>query len=171
MPRHLRAWYVLVATLAAGLVATVPTCRREDPQGRPLWQVETVHDGDTVTCSDAESVPHKIRLVGIDSPEYGQPFGPEARSALSRKLAGGRVRVDGTAHDQHGRLLATLWIDDRNLNRELVAEGYAWVFGGFSPDPDLLAAESEARGARRGLWTDPHPLSPSDWRRAHPAHR
>ena len=85
--------------------------------------------------------------------------------------AGGRVRVDGTAHDQHGRLLGTLWLDDRNLNRELVAEGHAWVFGGFAPDPDLVAAETSARSAHRGLWADAKPVEPSQWRSEHPSHR
>jgi endonuclease YncB( thermonuclease family) len=81
------------------------------------------------------------------------------------------VRVEGDARDQHGRLLGTLWVDERNLNRELVADGWAWVFGGFSPDPDLLDAETAARKAHRGLWSDPQAKSPSDWRRDHPAHR
>jgi endonuclease YncB( thermonuclease family) len=62
-------------------------------------------------------------------------------------------------------------VDDRNINRELVGDGWAWVFGGFSPDPDLLDAESAARAARRGLWSDPRAQSPADWRRDHPPHR
>jgi endonuclease YncB( thermonuclease family) len=75
------------------------------------------------------------------------------------------------AYDQHGRLLGTLWIEDRNINREMVADGLAWVFGGFSPDPDLVDAESAARRGRRGLWADQHPVSPSQWRSEHPPHR
>jgi endonuclease YncB( thermonuclease family) len=62
-------------------------------------------------------------------------------------------------------------VDDRNINHELVGDGWAWVFGGFSPDPDLLDAESAARAARRGLWSDPRAQSPADWRRDHPPHR
>ena len=79
------------------------------------------------------------------------------------------MRVEGEAIDQHGRLLGTLWIGERNLNRELVAEGQAWVFGGFAPDEDLVEAEQAARAARRGLWsgTEP-PVPPRDWRAAHP---
>jgi endonuclease YncB( thermonuclease family) len=52
-----------------------------------------------------------------------------------------------------------------------VADGWAWVFGGFSPDPDLLDAETAARKAHRGLWSDPRAQNPSDWRRDHPSHR
>jgi len=78
------------------------------------------------------------------------------------------VRVEGHARDQHGRLLGTLWIEGRDLNAELVAEGCAWAFGGFAPDERLVAAEAAARRERRGLWADQQPVSPRDWRAAHP---
>jgi micrococcal nuclease len=171
MPRRMRGWYVLIATVVSVIVAAVPMCPLNDPQGRPLWRVDFVHDGDTVTCIDEANHPQKIRLVGIDSPELNQPFGREASNALRQKLVGGRVRVEGDARDQHGRLLGTLWVDERNINRELVNDGWAWVFGGFNPEPDLLDAETAARKARRGLWSDPHAQTPSDWRRDHPSHR
>jgi micrococcal nuclease len=171
MPRRLRAWYVVGAALLSAIIAALPACPVQDAAGRPLWRVEMVHDGDTITCLDATGQPQKIRLRGIDAPEFDQPHGRESRQALALKLTGGSVRVEGAARDQHGRLLGTLWLDDRDLNHELVAEGHAWVFGGFAPEPDLLAAEAEARQARRGLWAAPHPLAPQQWRAAHPSHR
>jgi len=78
--------------------------------------------------------------------------------------------VEGDARDQHGRLLGTLRLDDRDLNREMVAEGWAWAFTGFAEDSDLIAAESAARRARRGVWADPQPLPPRQWRELHPPH-
>jgi len=162
---------VLIATVVSAVVAAVPMCPRHDLQGRPLWRVDYVHDGDTITCIDEANRPQKIRLVGIDSPELSQPFGREATNALRQKLGGGRVRVEGNARDQHGRLLGTLWVDERNINRELVSDGWAWVFGGYSPDPDLLDAETSARTAHRGLWSDPRSRPPSEWRRDHPTLR
>jgi len=167
----MRGWYVLIATVVSAVVAAVPMCPRHDLQGRPLWRVDYVHDGGTITCIDEANRPQKIRLVGIDSPELSQPFGREATNALRHKLGGGRVRVEGNARDQHGRLLGTLWVDERNINRELVSDGWAWVFGGYSPDPDLLDAETSARTAHRGLWSDPRSRPPSEWRRDHPTLR
>jgi len=158
----------VAAVVAAVASLTVPMCPRQDAAGRPLWRVETVHDGDTVTCLDAQGRPQKIRLVGIDAPEYGQPYGDAARRALAAKLAGGLVRVEGTARDQHGRLLGRLWIDSRDLNAELVAEGWAWAFGGFVEDDELAAAEAAARRQRRGLWAGERPVPPRQWRDAHP---
>ena len=172
LPRRLRAWYVVVAAVISAVAAAVaPMCPDRDAAGRPAWRVVTVHDGDTVTCADPAGAEHKIRLRGIDAPEHHQPFGDAARRALAAKLAAGGVHVAGEARDQHGRLLATVFIADRNINRELVSDGMAWVFDGFAPDEDLLAAEAEARRRRRGLWADPHPIAPSDWRARHPPHR
>lgn len=171
LPRRLRPWYVVLAAVASALAAAVSSCPQRDAAGRPLWRVEMVHDGDTVTCVNEAGQAVKIRLQGIDAPEFDQPHGRTARNALDQKLASRRVRVAGTARDQHGRVLGTLWLDDRNLNCELVAEGHAWVFGGFAPDPDLVAAEEAARQAGRGLWGSDHPVSPSQWRQEHPRHQ
>ena len=166
-----RTWYVVAAAVVSLVAMMVPMCPLHDAAGRPAWRVETVHDGDTVTCRDPAGASHKIRLVGIDAPEFGQPFGDRSRDVLAAKLAGRAVRVEGDARDQHGRLLGTLRIDDRDLNREMVAEGLAWAFGGFAPDEAILAAEQHAREIRLGLWADPHPVAPAEWRRLHPPHR
>lgn len=171
LPRRLRGWYLLAAAIVSSLVAvTAPMCPVTDRAGRPAWRVEAINDGDTVTCLDEQGRHVRIRLVGIDAPELDQPRGREARGALAAKLAGGVVRVEGSARDQHGRLLGTLHIDDRDLNRELVADGWAWAFGGFVEDDELVAAEAAARRTKKGLWADPDPTTPADWRRLHPAH-
>ena len=160
-------WFAAMALVAIG-TATFERCRVSDAVGRPTWTVRAVHDGDTVTCRDTEGGTHKIRLLGIDAPEATQAWGRESSAALSRKVGGRRVAVVSRGYDQHGRLLGTLWIDDRDINREMVAEGHAWVFGRIAPDPDLVEAESAARRERRGLWSDSHPDEPSQWRATHP---
>ncbi len=171
MPRRLRMWYAVAAAVVSAVVAaSAPLCPATDAQGRPAWRVEMINDGDTVTCLDTEGRRVRVRLVGIDAPELDQPTGRESRAALVAKLAGGLVQVEGDARDQHGRLLGTLRLDDRDLNREMVAEGWAWAFTGFAEDSDLIAAESAARRARRGVWADPQPLPPRQWRELHPPH-
>jgi endonuclease YncB( thermonuclease family) len=170
MPKRLKPWYFAIAAIASAIVAALPACPMHDAAGRPIWRVETVHDGDTITCLDTEGRRVRVRLVRIDAPELDQPKGRESRAALVAKLAGGIVRVEGDARDQHGRVLGTLRLDDRNLNREMVAEGWAWAFTGFAEDDDLIAAESAARRARRGLWADPQPMPPRQWRELHPPH-
>jgi len=171
MPRRLRVWYTLAAAvLSAVVAATAPYCPATDAQGRPAWRVEMINDGDTVTLLDTAGQRVRVRLVSIDAPELDQPMGRESRAALAAKLAGGIVRVEGDARDQHGRLLGTLRLADRDLNREMVAEGWAWAFTGFAENDDLIAAESAARRGRRGLWADPQPQPPRQWRELHPPH-
>jgi len=55
--------------------------------------------------------------------------------------------------------------DGRVLNHELVKAGFAWWYRRYAPDDDtLVQLEQEARDAKRGLWVDPHPVPPWQWR-------
>jgi len=159
---------VMLAALAI-VVATAPMCRAVDARGRSSWRVAAVHDGDTVTAVDASGRRQRIRLVGIDAPELDQPMGRQARAALAARVEGRALAVEGTARDQHGRLLAILWAGDSNVNQSLVADGWAWAFTGFGDDDALVDLEATARHAHRGLWADPHPIAPSAWRERHPS--
>lgn len=162
------------AIMAAGLLVMVFSTRACQPQHHldtppaTNWKITTVHDGDTVTAVTPDGHTERIRLLGIDAPEYRQEHGKAARAALARKITGVPVRVTAHGRDQYNRLLGVLWIGSRNLNRELVAEGDAWVFDHASAPADFIAAERAARQARRGLWAAPEPLRPADWRQAHP---
>jgi endonuclease YncB( thermonuclease family) len=167
LPRRLRGAWGLAAAILAAVVAAVGPCPLRDGSGRPVWRVETVHDGDTVTCLDESGLRQKIRLVGIDAPELDQPHGRVSRDALRGKIGGG-VRVESQGRDQHGRLLGRLFVGDRDINLEMVADGHAWAFTGFSRDGPFDAAEASARSAARGLWANPAAISPSRWRQAHP---
>ena len=56
--------------------------------------------------------------------------------------------------------------DGRSMNREMVGKGMAWWFRRYAPrDPNLARFESEARAARIGLWSQPNPVPPWEWRR------
>ena len=55
--------------------------------------------------------------------------------------------------------------DGRSLNQELVRQGMAWHYRRYAPhDSTLSRRESEARAARRGLWSQPNPVPPWEWR-------
>jgi micrococcal nuclease len=71
--------------------------------------------------------------------------------------------------DRHKRVVAEIIIlpDGRNLNQALVRAGFAWWYRQFAKRDTLLPAlEQEARAAKRGLWTDPSPVPPWQWRKA-----
>lgn len=130
-------------------------------------RVVSVHDGDTVTILSG-GVERRVRLVGIDAPERGQPYGSVARRGLAARIAGRDVQVIERGADSYGRTLARLRIGGADVNALQVRDGFAWVFRRFESDPALIALEDEARAARRGLWRDPEPVPPWVWRERHP---
>jgi len=67
--------------------------------------------------------------------------------------------------DRYGRIVGRVYVDGLDVNRELVARGMAWVYRKYSNDPELLRLEAEAREKGLGLWADPNPVPPWEWRR------
>jgi endonuclease YncB( thermonuclease family) len=129
-------------------------------------QVVRVKDGDTiVVLHDNQQI--DIRLEGIDCPESGQAFGQKAKQATSGLTQGKTVTVHPTGTDRYERTLANVVLPDgRILNQELIRQGWGWWFRKYSKDQTLAKLEAEARAAKRGLWADPNPTPPWDWRAA-----
>lgn len=115
--------------------------------------VQRVYDGDTVLISDGR----KIRYLGINAPEWGQPYSAKSRTLNEHLVKGSRVRLelDRQERDRYGRTLAYVWKDGTMVNERLVWEGLAhvWVIPPNLKHYDrLLAAQREARAAKRGMW-------------------
>jgi endonuclease YncB( thermonuclease family) len=135
--------------------------------------VRAVYDGDTILLMTPESSRIKFRLYGIDAPETakpdqpGQPFGQAAKRALLSKIMGKRVSAEVVDIDQYQRAVAVIRYAGRDINREMVAEGMAWVYRKYLQRPyasEYLEAESRARARRSGLWHDVNPCPPWQFR-------
>jgi len=126
-------------------------------------RVVNVLDGDSLRVTDGDRE-LEVRLHGIDAPEYGQPGSAAAHAALRKLTRGGTLTLTPVTIDRFGRTVGELHRDGQHLNRTLVAEGHAWVFRRFAEDPALLRAEAQARAAERGLWGQPSPMPPWEWR-------
>lgn len=124
-----------------------------------------VHDGDSITVLAAGNVQIKVRLEGIDAPELKQPFSQQSKEALSGLVFGKVVTLQVTGTDRYKRTLAVVVADGVNANLELVRRGLAWRYDQYSKDAALLAAQNEAKKAKRGLWRDPAPVPPWEWRK------
>jgi endonuclease YncB( thermonuclease family) len=72
--------------------------------------------------------------------------------------------------DEYGRTVGDLFVGKLFVNEALVREGHAWAHPRYVRSERVLAAEEEARRARRGLWRLPpaEREPPWEWRRAHP---
>jgi len=152
------AVYTAATTLAL-LITTSATAERADVTG----EVVGVHDGDTITLLLPEKEQVKIRLVEIDTPETKQPWGKKAKQALSEKVFGKEVRVEVAGQDRYGRLLGHIFLGARDINRELVAEGHAWVYVDYVRDRSLFDVENEARRQNKGLWALPRDQRQAPW--------
>ena len=85
-----------------------------------------VVDGNTIEVSGVG----KIRLVGIDAPNKGQPGYQEASDFVKSKCLGKVVYLDiddAKNKDKYGRILAVVFVDGINLNVELLKRGYAQI--------------------------------------------
>jgi endonuclease YncB( thermonuclease family) len=128
-------------------------------------KVVAVLDGDTLEVMH-QGRAERVRLRGIDCPEKGQAFGRRARQFTAGLVMGQEVTVETAGRDRYGRTLGTVILPDgRNLSHALVRAGLAWRHRYYSLDGSLGQMEAEARAARRGLWRDPHPVAPGEFRR------
>ncbi len=128
-------------------------------------RVVGVADGDTITVLH-NGKGERIRLHGIDCPEKRQAFGRKAKQFTSTLVFGNTVTVQVMDRDRYGRTVGVVLLPDgRSLNHELVRAGLGWWYWRYTPDDETLAQlERDARGAKRGLWVDPHAVPPWNWR-------
>jgi micrococcal nuclease len=127
-------------------------------------QVVKVVDGDSLEILvDRQIV--RVRLEGIDAPEYGQPFGKVSRNYLRQLCGRQSVNVFSVGQDQYGRVLGDVYRDRTWVNGTVVEAGMAWHFHRTDSSNDLADMEAAARAARRGLWADAAPVAPWKWRK------
>ena len=144
--------------------------------------VSEVTDGDTIKLETKEGTKLKIRLYGLDAPESpkfnrktgriskpGQAFGKEAGDVLVSKILGKKVKVDVLGIDRYDRMVSIVWLGDRNINLEMVREGMAEAYKEYlrgSLKAQFLKAETEARIAKRGIWSLNEYERPSEFRKS-----
>ncbi len=127
-------------------------------------KVVGVSDGDTITVLH-NGKGERIGLHGIDCPEKRQAFGKRAKQLTSNLVFGKTVTVQVLDRDRYGRTVGEVLLPDgRSLNHELVRAGLAWMYRRYTNDQSLSDLEEEARVAGRGLWADPEPVPPWEWR-------
>ncbi len=131
-----------------------------------IGRVIAVKDGDTIEVLHNRT-PERIRLTGIDCPDKKQAFGQRAKQATATLSFGQTVTVNSSGKDRYGRTLATVVLPDgRTLNHELVSQGWCWWYRKYAPgDTVHEKLENKARETRKGLWVEPNPEPPWEWRK------
>ena len=128
-------------------------------------KVVGISDGDTIiVLKDGRQV--KVKLALINCPEKEQPYGQIAKQFTIDMVAGRVVNVREIGIDRDGLIVGIVFVGDMNLSYELVSAGLAWTYRKYSRrDSALAKLEFEARSAKRGLWAEPDPVPPWEWRR------
>jgi endonuclease YncB( thermonuclease family) len=120
----------------------------------PISGVAKAKDGDSLMVGQTE-----VRLFGVDAPEFDQTCtrsgqawacGAEAADRLSRLVTGKDVRCSPVSIDQYGRTLGRCTVGTTDVNRIVVATGYAVAYRRYSTD--YVSAEETAKLNRRGIW-------------------
>ena len=127
--------------------------------------VVKIADGDTLTLLTGSNEKIKVRLAGIDTPERKQPFGSEAKQALSKLVFQKKALIEVETKDRYGRTVGIVFVDGQNINYELVRQGMALVYRKYTNDEILYELEAQAKTKKTGLWADAKPIAPWSWRK------
>ena len=178
----MKAGHCLIALLSCvWLLLPGPASARE--KQAPISTLEGLvvglSEGDQITVNSF-GTEIKVRLYGIAAPQTakvdkfsgwskaGQPYAEEAFRALSIKVLHQQVKVEirntlVSKDDTKQLALAVVYLDGRNINLEMVADGWAWAYKKLASKEDFgkyQAAEKQARARRTGLWMQGIPQAP-----------
>ena len=158
--------YSLTLSLLAGFFLLSQYVLSEDVQYQ--GRVVKVVDGDSITLL-VEKQQIKIRLAEIDTPERGQPYWRVSRKGLESLVAGKTVIAVQTDIDRYSRVVAHVFVDDVWVNKEMVKNGYAWVYRKYAMSEEMYLAEDYAKTNKLGIWSLPESerIPPWEWRRMH----
>jgi endonuclease YncB( thermonuclease family) len=159
------AWLRLGLAALLGLAAAGPGLAAS-PQSQEPWSGKVVAIEDAATLEIVQGGrTERLRLAGAAPPELDQPWGRQANEFVKENALGQVVTVEPQGVDHKQRPLAHIILPDgRDLGAEMVKDGLAWHYRRWSKNPLLGDMEKDARDDRRGLWQDPKPVPPWEWR-------
>lgn len=128
-------------------------------------KVVAISDGDTFRLLTPDKKTVRVRLHGVDAPEKGQDFSTQARQALSELVFSKEVRIVQRDKDRYGRIVAVVYSNRINVNEELLRRGMVWHYKEYDKSPAWTLLEQQARKTKTGLWQQPSPTPPWQFRK------
>lgn len=159
--RGLFSWAVMLALFAA-MVAAIAYLGAGP--GETFSGKARAVDGDSLELGG-----RRVRLIGIDAPEYRQTCekfglttqcGGRAHAELAKLVSGKTVECESFGYDRYDRTLAKCRTGVTDLGAAMVRAGWAIAYGDYRDE------EQVARRARAGIWAGEF-IEPNDWRVLH----
>lgn len=120
---------LLIAVWIGVLILSDETARAEDA---PIFEarVSKVLDGDTFTL---KGEPRRIRIWGLEAPEWNDEGGSHATSTLRNLISGEYLRCAVVDVDRYGRLVAQcVQSDGSDIGAAMIASGAATEYCKYS---------------------------------------
>ena len=141
------------------------------PLASLICLVGAISDGDTLTvrCGAPGAYQQvKVRIAAIDAPESRQAFGQKSRQHLARLCFRQQAALQPVEQDSYGRTVAHVRCGNADVAAAQVQAGLAWVYTPYATTrPHLAPLQQQARNSGTGLWSQPRPQAPWDYRRRH----
>jgi micrococcal nuclease len=159
------AWFKIVFIVAIALVMALGYPPQSAQAARSIVQF---YDGDNITIVQS-GMKTKIHLACIDAPELQQPLGDRARKTLKALVGELPISLRVFKRDRFGRLIAEVYADGTNVNKQLVERGQAYFDREQIKDcQDYDAIEQLAKHKHLGIWKDGATKQlPGNFRRQH----
>lgn len=146
----------------------------------PVWSDDAyeyeLNGVDAKYVSDGDTPFISIRMFGIDAPESEQmcerangscyKCGKRSKEVLDGLLTD-EATYKFTGETTYGRPVVTIFLNQLDVNKEMVRQGHAIVYERFlSGDmkDDYLGAQDEAKSLNKGIWQGKF-IMPAKWRR------
>src|SRR5713101_5759996 len=160
-----------VATPSSSIAAPAPAASVAIPPNTFSAKVVSITDGDTVDVLRSDNFTYAIRLTGIDAPEHDQAFGTQSTQHLAGLISGKTVTLECQNERSYGRLICKILLrNGEDVDLDQVKAGMAWHYKQYEDEQSpadreaYATAECAAMKAKIGLWNDPHPVQPQNFR-------
>jgi endonuclease YncB( thermonuclease family) len=161
----------MAALAAPASPATSVASQPIDPANEFSAKVTNITDGDTVDVLGSGGAAYAIRLAGIDGPEHDQAFGTQSTQHLASLISGKTVTLECENERSYGRLICKILLPGgEDVDLDQVKAGMAWHYKQYEDEQSPAdreaygVAECTAMKSKLGLWSDPRPVQPQDFR-------
>jgi endonuclease YncB( thermonuclease family) len=170
-PRHAATQSASATVPASASAPAVGAGEAANALSKFSAKVVSITDGDTVDVLTPAGLTYAVRLEGIDAPEHDQAFGSQSTANLATLASGKSVTLECENERSYGRLICKILLPDgEDADLDQVKTGMAWHYKQYQDEQSAAdraayaAAECAAMKAKIGLWSQPNPEQPQDFR-------